>query len=57
MSVDTRIKAIKAIIDKHEISCGEDIYQSDSIIENALQMIEAICEIVGYYKEKDLENG
>ena len=48
-----QIKKIKAIIDKHEISCGEDIWQSDSIIENALPIIQELCEIVGYYKEKD----
>lgn len=48
-----KIKRIKAIIEKHEISCGEDIWQSYSIIENALSIIEEICEIVGYYEEKE----
>ena len=47
-----KIEKIKAIIDKHEISDGEQIWQCDSISENALTIIEELCEIVGYYKEK-----
>ena len=30
------------------ISCPEAIYQTDRVIENAYEFIEAICELVGY---------
>lgn len=46
-----KVEKIKAIIEKHEITCGEDIWQRDSISENALTIIEEICIIVGYYEE------
>lgn len=43
-----KISKIEAIIKKHKIDCGETIYQCDRIIENALEIIDGICEIVGY---------
>lgn len=52
-SSEEKIEKIKAIIKKHEISCGEDIWQRDSIVENALTIIEEICEIVGYCEENE----
>jgi len=38
------------IID-NKISCSESIYQCDCVNENACELIEKICNIVGYYKE------
>lgn len=33
-----------------DISCSETIYQSDRIVENSLELIEKMCDIVGYHK-------
>jgi len=52
-SLSEKIERIKAIIKKHNISCAEDIWQRDSISENALTIIEEICKIIGYYEEKE----
>ena len=43
----------KFVIDR-EIGSAEAIYQCDSVIENACEFIESLCDIVGYY---DYENG
>ena len=40
----------KAYIIANEITCKEDIAQTDKIIENYPELMEAICDIVGYYK-------
>jgi len=50
-----KINKIKEIIAKHEISCGEVIWQRDSISENALSIIEEVCEIVGYTEKEGSE--
>lgn len=41
----------KSFIEKQGIGCGETVYQTDRVIENALQFIEGVCEIVGYFEE------
>jgi hypothetical protein len=46
-----QIEKLKALIKKHDINCGEAIYQRDSISENALDILGEICDIVGYYEE------
>jgi hypothetical protein len=33
---------------KHEIRCAETIYQTDRVMENAAEFIEALCDEVGY---------
>ena len=33
---------------ENEISCPENIYQSDRVILNSQEFIEKICELVGY---------
>lgn len=35
-----------------EVFCVETIYQTDRVSENSLELIEKICEIVGYYKDE-----
>jgi hypothetical protein len=35
-------------IRENEIQCAESVYQMDGIAENSLELIERICEIVGY---------
>jgi len=37
----------KFILD-HNITCAETIYQVDSVILDAYEFIEKICDIVGY---------
>lgn len=33
---------------QNKISCPEDIYQTDEVSNNSLELIEDICNIVGY---------
>jgi hypothetical protein len=40
-------------IKEQRITCPETIAQSDRVIENAYEFIEAICDIVGYHKEEE----
>ena len=47
-----KVAKIQALIAKHEIDCGETIWQTDTISEKALEIIEAVCEIVGYYEDQ-----
>jgi len=37
-------------INKQDIHCAETIYQCDWVIENAYELIEKCCDIVGYKK-------
>lgn len=41
-------KACAAFIEKHEISCAESVYQSDNILIHSSELVEDVCEIVGY---------
>jgi hypothetical protein len=43
---------VKFIVD-HRISCPEAIHQNDEVIANAYDLIEHLCEIVGYYEYPD----
>ena len=52
---DTLWFLCKQFIEDQEITCGECVYQSDRVIENAYQLIEEICNIVGYYKDEEEE--
>lgn len=38
----------RLFVAKQRIRCSETIYQTDRVIENAYEFIEAICSIVGY---------
>lgn len=42
---------LKEFRDRYEITCPESIYQRDKIAENALPLIEALIDVIGYYKE------
>lgn len=37
-------------ISEQKIDCAETVCQSDRVIENAYELIEGICDIIGYYK-------
>ncbi len=54
MSKEKQLMALcKKFIDEQDIHCGETIYQSDRVIENAYTFIEEICNILGY---KDIDD-
>lgn len=58
MSIIDYNKLVEIIIDfieEHHISCPEVIYQSDRVIENAYELIEALADVVGYYEDSDEE--
>jgi len=46
-------------VKKQEITCQESVYQFDRVIENSCELIEQICEIVGYfhYPDEEEDNG
>ena len=49
MSKEKKLKAIvETFVEKHGISCPESIYQCDRVIEDACQLIEELCNVVGY---------
>lgn len=35
-------------IENHEISCAESIWQMDSTLIAAPELVEEVCEIIGY---------
>lgn len=40
-------------IRENNITCAEKIYQSDTVIQNAYEFIEMICDEVGYVDYND----
>lgn len=46
---------IKKFIEENKISCPECIYQCDWVIEHAYELIENLCDEVGYYEESEEE--
>jgi hypothetical protein len=48
VDVQALLLLCKKFIDEHDIGCAETIYQTDRVIEDASEFIEAICDIVGY---------
>jgi hypothetical protein len=41
-------EAVTRFVDVQQISCGEAIYQMDHVAEASLELIEELCDIVGY---------
>jgi len=54
---DAKASAVLALakdfIRKQRIGCVEDVYQTDRVIENAYEFVEAICEVVGYHEDEE----
>jgi len=44
------LKVCMDFIQKYEITCPEVIYQSDRVITNSQELIEKICNVIGYYE-------
>ena len=42
-------------VEAQEISCEETIYQTDWVIENAYELVQQICDVVGYLENDDEE--
>ncbi len=56
MRVDAELYDIcKDFIRENGIGCEEDIYQSDRVSTNALELVEQICELLGYYEPEEDE--
>jgi len=52
MNMDTeKIKRIKEIIDRENIRCGEDLWQCDSLNQKLPEIMNEICEIIGYKED------
>jgi hypothetical protein len=49
-------KMVKEFINENKISCEEDCYQNDSLIEQGMEFIENAISIIGLYKDNDQEN-
>lgn len=47
------LKLCKKFIHDQKITCSECVHQSDRVIENAYELIENICDIVGYCEVDD----
>ena len=43
----------KNYIINNGISCAKTIYQTDKVVLSSLELIEQICEIVGYLELKE----
>jgi hypothetical protein len=56
MKVDAELFDLcREFIKENKIDCSETIYQTDRIVENSLEFIEAICELIGYHEEDEDE--
>ncbi len=46
------LEIVEDFIKKQKIGCAEDVYQSDWVSENSLDLIAELCEAVGDYEEE-----
>lgn len=42
---------VKEFVESHQIRVVEDVYQRDSVIEDAYHLIHQLVDHVGYYKD------
>jgi len=56
MKVDAELFDLcKEFIKENKISCEEDIFQNDSVQEEMLELMEQICDLIGYYDHQEEE--
>lgn len=57
MKIDAELFDIcKDFIRENQISCSDSIYDRDSLQLQALDLLEQICDLIGYYEpEEELE--
>ena len=48
-------KVCMKFIEAQQIGCPETIYQTDRVIEHAYELIEDVCNVVGYVPDEDEE--
>lgn len=54
------LKVCMDYVEHHEIRCAESIYQRDIIYTSAPELVEQICDVIGYhppYEEDGFEPG
>jgi hypothetical protein len=56
MRIDSELFDLcKDFIKENEISCAETIYDRDSLQLQCLELLEQICDLIGYHEDEDLE--
>lgn len=53
VDTDRLVDVIQEFIDDHKITTPEVIYQHDAVIQKAYELLEVICEIVGYARDEE----
>jgi len=48
-------KVCQNFVAQHEIGCAESIYQSDRVMIAAPELVEEVCNVVGYKPYEDEE--
>ena len=44
------LRLVDEFINDNEITCAEAVTQSDRVIINAYEFIEALCDVAGYWE-------
>ena len=55
MTDKEKVEKIKNIIIRERITCGEDLWQRDSLNEKLPELMDEICSIVGYAEDEEAE--
>jgi len=45
----------QSFVKDQKVSCSECVWQSDRVIENAYELIDKMCKLVGFFKDPDDE--
>lgn len=54
MASDAKLRGVcMEFVEHHRITCGEAIYQRDAIYEKAPELVESICQVIGYHPSED----
>ena len=48
-------KVCKDFVEEDEIGCVEQIWQTDSVLIAAPELVEGVCNVVGYVEYEDEE--
>lgn len=48
-------KVCKDFVEEYEIGCVEQIWQTDSVLIAAPELVESVCNVVGYVEYEDEE--
>ena len=47
------LRIVDKFIKDNKISCAEAVTQSDSVIRNAYEFIEELCDVAGYHEDDE----